>query len=77
MEVKYFVGCLFLSQTKYRKNLLTCCKMLEASQMSTPMPLKSSSQVDDDQPTDPTKYRWIVGALQLDLNMPRYDLCCQ
>ena len=56
MEVKYFVGCLFLSQTKYRKNLLTCCKVLEDSQMSTLMPLKSSPQVDDDQPTDPTEF---------------------
>ena len=64
IEVKYFTSGLFLSQSKYTKDLLTRTNMLASSHLSTPIAIKQTTQLVDHTPVDETEYRSIVGALQ-------------
>ena len=64
LEVKYFPNGLFVSQTKYTKDLLEHTKMMECTHINTPMALKSTITPSDEQPIDPTQYRQLVGSLQ-------------
>ena len=64
IEVKPFTGGIFLSQTKYTKELLTRTHMLESSHLSTPIAIKPPNQPDDPTLVDETEFRSLVGALQ-------------
>nr|XP_048337142.1 uncharacterized mitochondrial protein AtMg00810-like isoform X1 [Ziziphus jujuba var. spinosa] len=64
LEVNMFDGGLFLSQTKYTRDLLQRANMLEATPISTPLSVKVTPSFTDDDPVDATAYRQLVGALQ-------------
>ncbi|RVW89807.1 Retrovirus-related Pol polyprotein from transposon RE1 [Vitis vinifera] len=64
LEVKYLPNGLFVSQTKYTRDLLEHIKMMECTHTNTPMALKSIITPSDEQHIDPTRYRQLVGSLQ-------------
>ncbi|RVX11445.1 Retrovirus-related Pol polyprotein from transposon TNT 1-94 [Vitis vinifera] len=64
LEVKYLPNGLFVSQTKYIRDLLEHTKMMECTPINTPLALKSIITSFDEQPIDPTQYRQLVGSLQ-------------
>ncbi|KAJ9672960.1 hypothetical protein PVL29_026289 [Vitis rotundifolia] len=64
LEVKYLPNGLFVSQTKYTRDLLEHTKMMECTHINTLMALKSIITPSDEQPIDPTRYRQLVGFLQ-------------
>ncbi|GKU90849.1 hypothetical protein SLEP1_g4793 [Rubroshorea leprosula] len=74
IEVTLFSGGIFLSQTKYAKDILTRATMVEASMIATPMVVKEPHTPRDEDPVDAQEYRKIVGALQY-LTITRADLC--
>ncbi|KAJ9675776.1 hypothetical protein PVL29_024623 [Vitis rotundifolia] len=57
LEVKYLPNGLFVSQTKYTRDLLEHTKMMECTHINTPMALKSIITLSDEQPINPTRYR--------------------
>ncbi|KAJ9676055.1 hypothetical protein PVL29_024850 [Vitis rotundifolia] len=63
LEVKHLPNWLFVSQTKYTRDLLEHTKMMECTHINTPMALKSIITPSDEQPIDPTRYRQLVGSL--------------
>ncbi|GKV13318.1 hypothetical protein SLEP1_g24345 [Rubroshorea leprosula] len=63
IEVQKFFGGIFLSQSKYANDVLTRASMLEASTITTPMAIKETTTLRDEELVDPQKYRRIVGAL--------------
>ncbi|XP_024019780.1 uncharacterized protein LOC112091139 [Morus notabilis] len=73
IEVKPFASGLFLSQTKYTKDLLSRAHMLESSHQSTPIALKPPNLLDDHNLVNETEFRSIVGALQY-LTFTRPDI---
>ncbi|RVX04589.1 Retrovirus-related Pol polyprotein from transposon RE1 [Vitis vinifera] len=73
LEVKYLPNGLFVSQTKYIRDLLEHTKMMECTPINTPMALKSIITSFDEQPIDPTQYRQLVGSLQY-LTFTRPDI---
>ncbi|KAJ9678616.1 hypothetical protein PVL29_020712 [Vitis rotundifolia] len=64
LEVKHLPNGLFVSQTKYTRDLLEHTKMMKCTHINTPMALKSIITPSDEQPIDPTRYRQLVGSLQ-------------
>lgn len=70
-ELHHFLGVdvistsdgLFLSQSKHIRDILTNHKMADAKPVITPMQ-SATSLVENSAPSDPTKYRQIIGALQ-------------
>nr|CAN80686.1 hypothetical protein VITISV_033813 [Vitis vinifera] len=64
LEVKYLPNGLFVSQTKYTRDLLEHTKMMECTYINTPMALKSIITPSDEQPINPTRYRQLVGSLE-------------
>ncbi|GKV27558.1 hypothetical protein SLEP1_g36720 [Rubroshorea leprosula] len=73
IEVEKFSGGIFLSQSKYANDVLTRASMLEASTIATPMAVKETTTLRDEEPVDPQEYRRIVGALQY-LTITRVDI---
>ena len=73
LEVKYLPNGLFVSQTKYIRDLLEHTKMMECTPINTPMALKSIITPSDEQPIDLTQYRQLVGSLQY-LTFTRPDI---
>ena len=73
LEVKYIHDGLFVSQSKYIKDLLEHNKILECTPISTPMALNSTLTSSNEQPIDPRQYRQIVGSLQY-LTFTRLDI---
>nr|XP_048326667.1 uncharacterized mitochondrial protein AtMg00810-like [Ziziphus jujuba var. spinosa] len=73
LEVNMFHGGLFLSQTKYTRDLLQREKMLEATPISTPLSVKVTPSFTDDNPVDATGYGQLVRALQY-LTFTRPDI---
>ncbi|RVX14187.1 Retrovirus-related Pol polyprotein from transposon RE1 [Vitis vinifera] len=73
LEVKYLPNGLFVSQTKYIRDLLEHTKMMECTPINTPMALKFIITSFDEQPIDPTPYRQLVGSLQY-LTFTRPDI---
>lgn len=68
-------GSLFLSQSKYLRDLLDKAKMLEAKPISTPMVANLKLSKNEGDPLeDPSFYRSIVGALQY-VTITRPELC--
>ena len=63
LEVKYFPNGLFVSQTKYTKDLLEHTKMMECTHINTSMALKSTVTPYDEQPIDPIRYRQLIRSL--------------
>lgn len=62
LEVKYFSKRLFLSQTKYAKDLLCKVNMLEAFPISTPTLFKPTTFHAKSEPINATEYQSIVEA---------------
>ena len=56
IEVNYFSCGLFLSQTKYGKDLLTQTKLLAALKFATPITDKPQKQPDDQHPINTTEF---------------------
>ncbi|RVW13235.1 Retrovirus-related Pol polyprotein from transposon RE1 [Vitis vinifera] len=73
LEVKYLPNGLFVSQTKYTRDLLEHTKMMECTHINTPMALKSIITPSDEQPINPTRYRQLVGSLEY-LTFTRPDI---
>ncbi|KAK9062637.1 hypothetical protein SSX86_019825 [Deinandra increscens subsp. villosa] len=80
-DLNYFLGLevtnvsdgLFLSQTKYAKEILLKAKMFDAKPMPTPLS-PNATLVNEGEPyPDPTFYRSIIGALQY-LTITRPDI---
>ena len=55
---------MFVSQTKYTRDLLEHIKMMECTHINTLIALKSTITPSDEQPIDLTQYRQLVGSLQ-------------
>ncbi|KAK9055823.1 hypothetical protein SSX86_026908 [Deinandra increscens subsp. villosa] len=80
-DINYFLGLeathspdgLFLSQTKYAKEILTRANMMDAKPAHTPLGVNTSLTSEGESFHDPTFYRSIVGALQY-LTITRPDL---
>ncbi|KAH9666463.1 hypothetical protein KPL70_020649 [Citrus sinensis] len=73
LEIRYFSGGIYVSQTKYTKDLLTKAKMLESTSLSTPMAIKEQANPIDHKPVNATEYRRLVGGLQY-LTLTRPDI---
>ena len=63
LEVKNLPNGLFVSQTKYTRDLIEHTKMMECTHINTPMALKSIITPSNEQPIDLTLYRQLVGSL--------------
>lgn len=64
IEVIKTMDSLFLSQTKYAKDLLTCTSMLDCKPYGSPYNYKTTSSNTSSPPTtDPTLYQSVTGAL--------------
>ena len=63
LEVKNLPNGLFVSQTKYTRDLIEHTKMMECTYINTPMALKSIITPSNEQPIDLTLYRQLVGSL--------------
>ena len=57
IEVKYFCVGLYLSQTKYTKDLIQKANMLDCSAMDTSISAKDSPTTNELQHVNPAKYR--------------------
>ena len=65
---------MYLTQTKYTRDLLFRTQFQDAKPLSSPAPLgKKLSLFDGDPLQDPTEYRSVVGALQY-LTITRPDI---
>ncbi|KAH9648571.1 retrovirus-related pol polyprotein from transposon RE1 [Citrus sinensis] len=73
LEIRYFSGGIYVSQTKYTKDLLTKAKMLESTSLSTPMAIKEQANPIDHKPVNAIEYRRLVGGLQY-LTLTRPDI---
>ncbi|XP_023732469.1 uncharacterized mitochondrial protein AtMg00810-like [Lactuca sativa] len=73
IEVLYTLDGLFLSQTKYAKDILTRANLLESKPVSTPLPTHEIFQSQGVPFSDPTLYQSLVGALKY-LTITRLDL---
>lgn len=73
LEISYLNDGLFLSQTKYAKDILERANMLEAKPAPTPLSPTASFSSTGEPYSDPTHYRSIVGALQY-LTITRPDI---
>lgn len=63
LEVGYTDDGLFLSQTKYAKDILTRANLLDLKPVSTPLPTHGPFTCNDVLFSDRTLYRSLVGAL--------------
>ncbi|XP_023729834.1 uncharacterized mitochondrial protein AtMg00810-like [Lactuca sativa] len=80
-ELNYFLGLeaaytdngLFLSQTKYARDIFMRAELLDSKPVSTPLAPHKSFTVDDLPYSDPTLYMSLVGALHY-LTITRLDL---
>ncbi|KAK9215471.1 hypothetical protein WN944_007476 [Citrus x changshan-huyou] len=73
IEVKKFTKGLFLSQSKYTKDILARVDMQDCTSIRTPIATSSTAFIDDDEPVDATEYRGLVGSLQY-LTFTRRDI---
>ncbi|KAK8957907.1 hypothetical protein KSP39_PZI000068 [Platanthera zijinensis] len=74
LQVKQHVDGIFISQTKYARELVKKFGMSEASSMKTPMPTNAVLDADESgKPVDQTSYRAIIGSL-LYLTATRPDI---
>ncbi|GKV27068.1 hypothetical protein SLEP1_g36278 [Rubroshorea leprosula] len=62
--VNKFPGGIFLSQAKYAKDILCRASMLEAFAIATPMAIKDTITLRDNELVNDQEYRKLVGALQ-------------
>ncbi|KAM0027867.1 putative RNA-directed DNA polymerase [Helianthus debilis subsp. tardiflorus] len=73
LEVAYTDTGLFLTQSKYARDILQRADLLDAKPVSTPLVSHESFTTDGTPCSDPTSYRSLVGALQY-LTITRPDL---
>lgn len=64
LRVNFFSGGLFLSQSKYTKDILQHVQMLEVESLSTLVIVQIETTSKDDDPTDALLYQSVVGFLQ-------------
>ncbi|GJR41372.1 retrovirus-related pol polyprotein from transposon RE1 [Tanacetum coccineum] len=73
LEVSYHNSGIFLSQSKYARNILSCAHLLDAKPIATPLSTSTYFTSQGVTFSDPTLYRSLVGALQY-LTITRPDL---
>ncbi|KAI3515646.1 hypothetical protein L1887_14547 [Cichorium endivia] len=73
LEISYTDNGLFLTQTKYARDILIRAELLDSKPVSTPLAPHESFTIDGLPYSDPTLYRSLVGALQY-LTITRPDL---
>ena len=73
IEIKYFENGVFLSQIKYRQDLLSKEKVLDCNPVATPMAIKITTNLEDSELVNVTEYRGLVGSLQY-LTFTRPDI---